>query len=422
MKSFQFSGAANSYLQNKINKSIIFNYLRLNGPCFRARISKKLNISAPAVSRAIESLLYDGYVIETEKIKAANGKWTAQYKINPKKGYVIGIDLGKENLQIAITDFNGEIIVRHQGFKISDSEKITENIINEIEQLLIRYSRQNHLELRLLDLKAISVAIPASIDSDTGEILSAPTSTRWKNLNLKSFLTKNFDVPVYIENDVNLSALGEKHYGEGKKYSDVVFIEISYGIGAGIITDNHLLRGSFGYAGEIGCAILDIKNLQFRVKDRGFLESYASFHSIEKMARDEIMKGKDTIILNLVENDIANINPYVVCEAALKGDELAMNILNDVVKLLSLLMINLILIVSPQIVLIGGDICHLPDVNNLFIDQIIKYVKSIIPFKIPKIKLASLGEDAGIIGASFFAIESLLVGEFPYTMDYGMFG
>ncbi|GAI21683.1 unnamed protein product, partial [marine sediment metagenome] len=142
--------------------------------------------------------------------------------------------------------------------------------------------------MRWGSLKAICVGVPAVIDIGTGKIISAPLYGNWKDLNLKEILESEFNIPVYIENDVNLSALGEKHYGEGKNFKDFIFVEISNGIGAGIIIDNHLFRGSIGSAGEIGFTIINIENLGFKVKNKGFLEKFASVESIKKKAIREI--------------------------------------------------------------------------------------------------------------------------------------
>jgi predicted NBD/HSP70 family sugar kinase len=99
------------------------------------------------------------------------------------------------------------------------------------------------------------------------------------------------------------------------------------------------------------------------------------------------------------------------------GDGIANEIVTTVVENLALVTINLILILNPQIIVFGGDICNLPEVETLFIDPILRIARESIPFDIPPIKISSLGENAGVVGASFLAIESLLLGEFPYTID-----
>jgi len=121
----------------------------------------------------------------------------------------------------------------------------------------------------------------------------------------------------------------------------------------------------------------------------------------------------------MVKNDIEKIEPYMVCEAATRGDELANDIITEMVNFLSIGIINLSLIQNPKIIVLGGDICSLPEVSRLFLEPIIEKIKSSIPFKIPEIKLSLLGEDAGVVGASFQAIESLLTNKFPYKIEQG---
>jgi glucokinase len=416
-RSFNFLRTASAELQYKINISIIFNYIRENEPISRIRIANNLKISPSAVSRVIGKLIEDGYVVEADKLKTKGGKRPTLIKIKQDKGFVIGMDLGKEKFKLALTGFNGEIIEKYRGFKISNDKNIAEKIINEIKKILSKYHQDK--KLKQDNLKAICVGIPAAIDIDNGKIISAPLYGEWKDLNLKEILGSEFNIPIYVENDVNLSALGEKHYGEGKNFRDFIFVEISNGIGAGIIIDKHLFRGSLGSAGEVGFTIINADNLGFKVKNKGFLEKFASVESIKKKAIREIRKGRKTIITKMVKNDIEKIEPYMVCEAAISGDELANGIITETVNFLSIGIINLILIQNPQIIVLGGDICNLPEVSRLFLEPIIEKIRSSIPFEIPEIKLSLLGEDAGVVGASFQAVESLLMNKFPYKIEQG---
>jgi len=144
MDTLNFSRTVSSKLQNKINKSIIFNYLRENSSISRAKISKNLKISAPAVSRVIEKLITEGYVVETEKIKTKSGKRPTLLKINKDKGYVIGIDLGKEKIRVALTNLNIEIIEKHQGFRILDNGDIAIKIKSEIKKFLNKYNQKKN--------------------------------------------------------------------------------------------------------------------------------------------------------------------------------------------------------------------------------------------------------------------------------------
>ncbi len=418
-RALKFSRMVSSKLQYKINMSIIFNYLRENGPISRAKISRDLKISAPAVSRVIDKLIKDGYVVETEKLKTKGGKRPILLKISQDKGFVMGIDLGREKMRAALANFNGKITKKFWGFKILDSKDMESMLINEIDKILNgkNSNEEDKRRLKASELKAICIGIPADIDTNSGKIISAPLYGNWMDLNLKNSISNKFNIPIFVDNNVNLTALAEKNYGEGKNFNNTVFVEISNGIGAGIIIDNHLLRGSYGSAGEIGFTIINSENLGFKVKNKGFLEKFASVRSIKKKAVEAISNGRKTSIINIVRNDIDKIEPSVVCRAAIAGDMLANEIIEETVKFLSIAIINLILILNPQIIILGGDICNLPEVNKLFIKPITNLIKKLVPFKVPYIRLSSLGEDAGIIGASLMAIEAFLLGEFPYKIE-----
>jgi N-acetylglucosamine repressor len=416
---FKFVRTASSELQFKINQSIIFNYLRENSPISRAKISQDLKISAPAVSRVIEKLINENYVLETEKQETKSGKRPTLLALNIEKGLVLGIDLGGEKISMSLMDYGGNIVKKYSGPEILDRPDIEEILKQEIQKIFddCRKNKLNYSNPPAI--QSICIAIPADVDPISGKILSAPLYGSWRNINLKQTIGLLFDIPVFIENNVNLASWGEKNYGRGKNFSNIVFLEISNGIKAGIIIDNFLLKGENGYAGEIGFTIVNTENLGFKIINKGFLEKFASVTSIKNKAVKSIKEGEKSIILDMVGNDINRINSALVCEAAIKGDSLANEIIENIVKLLSIAMINLILIMDPKIIILGGYIFNLPYKNELFVNPIKNYIEKSVPFKIPSIELSELGDNATIMGSCFMAIESLLAGEFPYKIDQG---
>lgn len=421
MKPVQFSRTINSTLQNRINRSIIFNSLRINGPLHRAKISKALGISVPAVSRAIDSLIKGGYVVQTSKFRATNGKLITQFEINSEKGIVIGIDLIKEPIEIAVSDLGGKILLSHRGFKFAEGINVPARLTEEVETVIRDYSVEKGVSRERLNLKAIGIGVPAVTDIDTGAVTDAPLYGSLAGLNLRDEMNQRFNVPVYVENVVRVSALGEKHSGEGRKYKDMVFFEVSNGIGAGIIIDNHIARGSRGSAGEIGFSVFDPRDIGFRSTTKGFLEASASVESIAEKARARLQHGGQSALTRLAGGDPAKIDPERVCAAAYNGDQVATEVLNEIVGYLSLSIVQLTLILNPELVVIGGGLCRLPHVEALFVKPIVENVARAVPFQPPVIKLSALGEKAGVVGATILAIEYLLSGEFPYSIDGGSF-
>ena len=197
----------------------------------------------------------------------------------------------------------------------------------------------------------------------------------------------------------------------------MVFIEISNGIGAGVVIDNHLHRGFKGSVGEIGFTIINESNLDNSSINEGNLEKFASVGSIKKRVLREIKLGRNTSLSELFKDNYEKIEPAIICEYAYKNDDLSKEIIENISTLLSITILNIILLLNPQIVILGGDICSLPHVEELFLVPIINKIESALPFDKPEIKLSQLGEDAGLIGGTFMAIESLLVEEFPYKIE-----
>lgn len=412
MEHLKIKRTVNSNLQNEMNISVIFNYLRTSGPVYRAQISKALNISAPAVSRAVDHLIKKGYLVESGTIVTEKGKKAAKITINSNIGFILAIDLVKEHLRIAVTDFTGEIRDLTTGFKINETPDLKNRLLEETRKVIDRYKEKTG---HGVDLKAISIGIPATTNIETGGL----TTVLYENLeriDIKTLFMTHFDVPVYLENISKLSAIGESNYGEGKGHRNMVFIEVSNGIGAGIIMNNNLVRGNSGYAGEIGYSLTDKDGLDSTKQRKGALERIASIESMVFELKKELLLGAESFFPNK-KDEIEKIDAVMLFEAAGKGDALSLRILDRAAKHLSVCIVNLILALDPEIIFIGGDIYHLPDADSMFIKPISAYVAKVLPFKPPFIRLSSIGENAGIIGAAYMAIETLLTGKYPYRIE-----
>jgi predicted NBD/HSP70 family sugar kinase len=404
-------------VQSVINESIILNYLKDNSPISRAKISKDLNVSAPTVSKIIDNLIKSNFVIETEKAKSSGGKRPTKLVFNKDIGFVLGIDLCKRRLIIAKTDFEVNIINKYSGFRIIHTdEDILDKIVGEIDLFLKKYNINLRNSYGNKSFAAISIAVPGNVDQITGKIISAPLFKNWLNLNLKDCLEDKFGVPVYVENIVNLSAIGENHFGEGKKFSDLVFLEVSNGVGAGIIIDNSLFRGSLSSAGEIAFMVIKPENLHFKYKIKGNLEKEISIENIERKVIEDIKKGERTKITDFIKDDFSEVDFSMICRAAKYEDKYAKSVINKIVDDISIVVINLILVLNPQIVVIGGQICAAPYINDLIVKPIKNIVRNIVPFKMPGIILSKPGENAAILGASFMAVDSIMTGRFPYKI------
>ncbi len=402
-KSLTVPDTANANLQNRINTSIIFNYLRDQGFAYRAQIARDLGISAPAVSRAIEKLRRDECVIESERTPVDNGKRAAHISINAGYGYVLGIDLLTDPVEIAVSDFSGTILYTHLGKPVSVTSDFSAYLLESIHSCLAAF--QGKVPGRDVRILAIGIGVPAVVDPRTGAILRASLYDRIARTNIKADVEAQFPVPIYVENISNLAAIGEWKRGVNRNVRNMLFIEIGNGIGAGIIMDGDLYRGSEGSAGEVGYFLTDLSGLGRDNSPVGFLESRASLGAIREKARgtDDATKGAYPSITAL-------------CEAAFARGEPAASIFRDMVRHLAVAMVNIMLLLNPEIVIVGGAVCDLPFADSLILEPLVAEVARNYPFTPATILKTSLGEKANIIGAVQFALDSFLIDMYPYRL------
>jgi predicted NBD/HSP70 family sugar kinase len=416
-KTIHVNATANAALQNTINRSIIFNYLRENAPCHRAQISKNLRISAPAVSRAISRLIDEGYVTETARAVLPNGKSARRLVVNPGSGIVVGIDLIKDPIRVSVSDLAGSTLLRRRGFRFGRKTDVQREIEAEIDRAIEQVPHLSRAGRGRPRLRAIAVGVPAVIEGDSGKVQGASLYRTLLDVNLKETLERKYRVPAFIENVVKLSALAEKNYGLARGSRNLVFVEISTGIGAGIVLENHLLRGADGSAGEIGFSLVGTDSLRYRVRTKGFLENHASVAGIREAARKGVRGRTGAILRDLAGRDMAQLTAALVLEAASRGDGLSRRILTAVVEQLAVVFSNMMLVLNPDAFIIGGEICSLPHVEELVVRPIRRLIEGSIPFRVAEVQLSKLGEDAGVIGAVYSAVESLLARSFPYRIE-----
>lgn len=197
---------------------------------------------------------------------------------------------------------------------------------------------------------------------------------------------------------------------------NIAFIEISNGVSAGIICDDRLIRGSSGSAGQIAFGVINEESEHFKDRNMGYLDRCASVKSLKERMSAEHRKCRVSEVCGLPGFNQVDLDPALVCEAALRGDELSKEAIARVVQLLSSSLTNLVLIVNPEVLILGGHISNLPGVKELFAEEITRIISMAIPFKVPEIRISSLGQDVVLVGASLWAMEAVIAGEFPYHL------
>jgi glucokinase len=313
--------------------------------------------------------------------------------------YSIAVDLGGTNIVTGLLNSKCKILARDRrptmvSLGVND---VIRRIVRAIEKVV------EASEVRFSQIKAIGVASPGFLDTQRGIIIASANLTGWKNVPLKDILETKLKLPVVIGHDAAMATLGEKYYGAGIGVSNFVCVTIGTGVGIGIIINGELYERS---TGDLGHMTIDRNGFRCNYGGYGCLERLVGGPQIAARAIQEIKWGRKTLIKEIVNGDLNIIEAKTVFEAARKGDEVALEIVEEIGEILAIGIINVIALLNPELFIIGGMIAQAGD--TLF-NSIRRAVVKGDYFKDAgrKIVLAKLGGNAGIMGIAHLVMEKL---------------
>lgn len=306
---------------------------------------------------------------------------------------IIAVDIGGTQIRVAVFPAQGIEPLRQKRISTIGPGTAVERMTSLIKELC---SAED-------EVLAISVGAPGQVDPVAGVIVAAPNIAGWVDLHLKSELEANFHVPVYLNNDANLAALGEWRFGAGQGHHNVFYMTISTGIGGGVILRDNLLLGIHGLATEVGHVVIDPDGPPCTCGKRGHLEAFASGLAIANYFNNECKKGRASSLP-------AGCNPSAkeIAEAARAGDPLALETFNRAARYLGICLANYLHLFNPSIVVIGGGVSRSGEFFwKAMRETIDQFVLSDSYTKDLAILPAALGDNCGLLGALAMAHTNL---------------
>jgi glucokinase len=312
------------------------------------------------------------------------------------KSYIVGVDLGGTNARAAVVE-QGSDQIKGRSANVSSraedgAEYTAEQCAEAVRQALANAS------IEVGDVLGVGVAVPGHVKPAAGMVLWAPNfKDRWLGIPFAELLKKQLGVPVYLGNDANLAALGEFSFGVGREVKHLAMITLGTGIGGGVIIDGRLLVGADGGAAEIGHMIV---NPGGRGGHGAFgsVEGEAQRDAICERAERKIQMGRKTKLGELADFDRFCLTPAMIAQAATDGDEVAIEVFEETGYYLGLAAANLINLLNPQMIVIGGGVSA---AGELILDPIRRTAYSCAVRSLSrscKIVRAELGDNAGIFG------------------------
>lgn len=314
---------------------------------------------------------------------------------------IIGIDLGGTTAKFAILTPDGEI---QQKWSIDtnildDGKHIIPEIIESINHRLNLYG------MKAEDFIGIGMGTPGTVDSEAGTVIGA-YNLNWRELQfVKKMIEEGTGIKFAIDNDANVAALGERWKGAGENDPDVVFITLGTGVGGGIVADGHLLHGVTGAAGEVGHITIDPNGFECTCGKRGCLETVSSATGVVRVARHLAEEYAGDSRLKAMLDNGEEVTSKDVFELAGADDPFGLMVVDRVCLYLGLACGNLGNTLNPSSIVIGGGVSA---AGEFLRSRVEKYFKE---FTFPqvrestKIKLAELGNEAGVIGAASLALK-----------------
>jgi glucokinase len=316
----------------------------------------------------------------------------------------VGIDLGGTDIKVGIVTDDGKVLSKFS--QPTEGEHGPDHVLARMcdaaEKALAKAN------VAVADVKAIGVGAPGALDHANGVIIAPPNLPGWKNVPVRASISKHFNRPATLENDANAAAWGEYWIGAAKGTRSLVMFTLGTGVGGGIIINHHLLRGFFDNAGELGHMLLRPDGgRKCGCGQTGCMEAYASASHTARIITAEIENGKSSSLKAVLDAGLP-ITTALIVQHKNRGDALANEIWQQTCKYIAMGCINVTHVINPEMIVLAGGMSHAG--NDLLVPVMEHFERMRSPVfgrSYPKIGLATLGNDAGFIGAAGLGKDAL---------------
>jgi glucokinase-like ROK family protein len=386
----------------KMNSSKVLDLIRKKGQMTKVDLAEVTKLTFASISTTVNGLIKNGMIRECGEGISSGGRKPVIYELNSEALYVVGIDISvDEKIRFGLFTFN-TVLVREICLD-SPLIKGPDEYIKIIKKGLMTLIEKENIEYK--KILGIGVSIPGPVNSITGVVFSPPNLPLWRQVPLKYILEKELQIPIKIEKDANLSALGEKWFGAGKEANNLVYIYVGEGIGSGVILNGALINHKGYGIGEIGHCSIDSSGPRCNCGNYGCLELKASGLAIVRMVKEGLLQGDKTTNYHYPEPDqITFIN---VLEAIGSNDSFTIGVVEEAAVYLGIGLTNVINYFNPDLIIIGG---KLPEKYEKMIDLSAKIARN-RAFDVFQRDLAiipgQLKEKSTIMGAAALVLEDI---------------
>ena len=378
-----------------IKKRIITHYI-YNGSSTITDLAKELDLSVPTVTKFISEMCEEGYINDYGKLETSGGRHPSIYGLNPESGYFIGVDIKKFAINIGLINFKGDMLELNMNtpYKFENTQEALERLCDLIKNFI------KETEVNKDKIMNICINISGRVNPESGYSFSM---FNFSEQPLAEVLAKKIGFPVCIDNDTRAMTYGEYMKGNVTGEKNIIFVNISWGLGIGIIIDGKIYTGKSGFSGEFGHVNAFDNEIICHCGKKGCLETEASGSAFHRIFLERIKNGETSILSNRLKEKNKPLTLDELIEAACKEDPLCIEIVEEIGQKLGKQIAGLINIFNPEIVIIGGTLSLTGDYITQPIKTAVRKYSLNLVNKDSVIVTSKLKDKAGIIGACMLA-------------------
>lgn len=380
-------------------KSMIHHMIK-NGTSTLAEMARDLDLSVPTVTKFASELIEDNYILDLGKQNAASGRRPSVFGLNPKAGYFVGVDVQQKKILLTIMDFGGHMI--GEPYSVSYRLEDTSRALNQLFTIIKDYI--NMTGIKREDTFCAGVNIAGRVNPITGYSYSY---FQYDKRPLAQTMKEEIGIPVFLDNDSRSMAYGEYVMGDYKRMKNVLFVNLNWGLGAGIIIDGHPYYGKSGFSGEIGHICALDNEIICNCGKKGCLETEVSGFAVERLLKEKCAQGSSTIMSDLMrEHGEFLLSDFI--EAVRRGDVLSIEIIENIGFTLGRWLAGLINVLNPELVIVGGPLAETKEYLSYPMQSSIRKYSLNFVNSDTKVQMSQFGENASLMGACLIARSRML--------------
>ena len=385
----------------------VLDYVRTHGSTSRARLVEATGLSRAIVTQRVTSLVDVGLLAENGLGPSTGGRAPRMLRFRADAGHLVVADLGATSTDVAIADLSGTVLA-HRAER-SDISAGPDAILDRVEQLFQACLAES--QALPGKLWGIGIGVPGPVEFESGTPIAPPIMPGWDGYRVRERFA-HYGVPVWVDNDVNVMALGELKAGNGRGRENFVFVKLGTGIGAGMIVGGRLHRGAQGCAGDVGhIQVLNSdREVTCRCGNVNCLEAIAGGAAIGRDAEEAARAGRSPILAGILEQK-GSLEALDVARAATHGDATSVELLTQAGRLVGQTLAGIVNFFNPSLVVIGGGVAGSGDLLLATIRETV-YRRSLpLATRDLVVNRSLLGDLAGVIGAATMVTNELFAPE-----------